>query len=213
MSEFICSSVLCKTVSTAICNPATFPDFIDLRQFLPSIILLPHPGDTLLNSYVFGCRGRITQWEAHTSGKGAHQIEFQVWRPTTEKLDHDLVGVNTFPNATPTDNMLRLSVPEGEQINVSPGDFVGIRTMASTEGDGFKIQAVTGTSIQYNLTAIGYSDTPDLLQLGVLDNPNCYSPSPRPIALGLTPIINAVVARKYSFDVVYGMLYTFCSLL
>ena len=137
-------------MSTAICNPTTLPDFVDLRQFLPSIALLPHPGDTLLNTYVFECRGHITHWEAHTSGEGTvtHPIEFQVWRRTIEKLDHELIGVNTFPNATPTDNILRLSVPEGKQIDVSPGDFVGIRTTLSTEGDGFQLQTISGSIVK-----------------------------------------------------------------
>ena len=205
----IYSSVLYNTeLSTAICNPTTFPDFIaDFAQFLPSVELLRHPGDTLLDSYVFSCGGRITQWEAYTSGEGAHPIEFQVWRARTELLQYDLIGLNTFPNATPSNNILRLSVPEGEQINFSPGDFVGIRTMAGTEGNGFQIQTITGTIIPYNLTRLGSSETPDRLRLGAAFVPDCF-----------TPIINAVVASKYiyslevlyecmeCFDVVYGML-------
>ena len=210
---FIYSTVLFNTgLSTAICNPTTFPN-LDFRQFLPAVGVLPHPGDTLFVSYTFGCEGRITQWEAYTSGEGAHPIEFQVWRARTELFRYDLVGVNTFPNATPTDNILRLSVPEGEQINVSPGDFVGISTTAGTEGDGFKIQTITGTQIgpliggsigniiRYNLTERGYDETPDQLLLRTLvGDPTCFTTtSTTPRTLSTTPIINAMVASKYNY--------------
>ena len=195
------SSVLSNTeLSMTICNPTTFPDF-NLRQFLPSTGLLPHPSDTLATSYVFSCDGRITQWEAYTSGEGAHPIDFQVWRARTEPIQYDLIGVNTFPNATPIDNILRLSVPEGEEIDVSPGDFVGIRTTLSTEGDGFQLQTIIGNLIQYNLTDRGISETPDRLVLGLLGGLDCFTAGVIPTNLSFTPIINAVVASKYSRDV------------
>ena len=203
---FCYSTVICNTeLSTAICNPTPFPD-LDFRQFLPSVGLLPHPGEILATSYVFGCEGRITQWEAYTSGEGAHPIEFQVWRARTELLQYDLIGVNSFPNTTPTDNILRLSVPEGEQINVSPGDFVGIRTMVGTEGGGFQIQTFRGNLIQYNLTDRGISETPDPLMLGILVGLDCFTAGVIPTNLSYTPIINAVVASEYGFYITFGML-------
>ena len=207
--NFACSSGLCNTdLSTAICNPTNFP--ANFRQFLPSVGALPHPGEILMaSSYVFSCEGCITQWEAYTSGEGAHPIEFQVWRKVPLILTYNLIGVNTFPNATPTDNFLRLSVPEGEQIDVSPGDFVGIRTTLGTEGDGFQIETMRGNIVKYSLTQRGYSETPDRLRLGnVVFGLDCFTFGlplfgTNPTALTYIPIINAVVAGK---EYVYGML-------
>ena len=161
-------------------------------------------------SHTYGCEGRITQWEAYTSGEGAHPIEFQVWRHRPPGLQYDLIGVNTFPNATPTDNMLRLSVPEGEQINVSAGDFVGIRTKAGTEGDGFKVETMRGNIFKYSLAQRGYNDTPNLLNLGgFVFGFDCFTSGSIPTRLSYIPIINAVVSGKYfhiffkCFDVFY----------
>lgn len=195
--------LVCLTVvfngelATAICSHAPFPDSIDFRQYLPSVNLMPHPGDTLLESYGFGCRGRITQWEAHTSGEGAHPIEFQVWRARVEIGEYELIGTNTFPNATPTGNILRLKVSEDEQINVNPGEFIGVRTTLGTERNGFQIQTITGTIIKYDLMG---RETPNPLSISINGIRNQFPTNLDPISqrINFTPLINAVVSSKYT---------------
>ena len=96
---------------------------------------VPHPGRFLANAYIFGCHGNITQWEAYTFDSGSHPIEFHVWRANETIADvFHLVGNNTFQGAQPdTNHLISFSVPPEEQITVSPGDFVGIRTVMSEQ--------------------------------------------------------------------------------
>ena len=74
---------------------------------------------------------------------GSHPIEFHVWRAndTLQGVYH-LVGMNVFQDAVPDSNrLISFQVPPEEQITVSPGDFVGIRTVEQAgSSEGFAIQ-------------------------------------------------------------------------
>ena len=147
-------SILCfhYTVSclAAECTPVNYVAFRDrIAEGVSAPAQVGHPGRFLANSYVFGCNGVITQWQAYTFNTGSHPIEFHVWREdeNTANVFH-LVGMNAFQNAEPDANhLISFDVPSDQQITVAPGDFAGIRTVEQvneTQDEGFRIQFDNG---------------------------------------------------------------------
>ena len=135
------------TVSGASsCIPANYARFRDLfsEGRTSSPLGTPHPGRFFTTAYSFSCHGVITEWAAYTVNNGSHPIEFHVWRAneTLQSVYH-LVGMNVFQDALPDSNrLISFKVPLEEQITVSPGDFVGVRTVeqAGSSDEGFALQ-------------------------------------------------------------------------
>ena len=129
---------------------------------------IPHPLRFLIISFHFGCEGTITKWELYTVNNGSHPIEFQVWREdmTISSTVYRLVGNNYFSDAKPdSSNLLSLSVSEGQQIRVQPGDIVGITTTESADpSNDFMIQdyILQGTIVLYTLRGENASTPPSL---------------------------------------------------
>ena len=144
------------SVSGQSCTPIDYPPFVDRHTELGTPLQVPHPTQFLILSYVFGCEGNVTKWQLYTVNNGSHPIEFQVWRANTTisaTFTLNLVGVNHFPDAMPDENhLLSLPVNRDQQIQVKPGDLLGIRTIANTETDDFRIQdyVLVGTIVTYS---------------------------------------------------------------
>lgn len=135
---------------SAECTPTNYVAFRDrIAEGVDRPAQVTHPGRFLATTYIFGCRGNITQWEAYTFDNGSHPIEFHVWRANETITDvFHLVGINTFQDAQPDANhLISFPVPLEDQITVSPGDFAGIRTVMSEQAgtdEGFRIQFDNG---------------------------------------------------------------------
>ena len=187
--------------TNAICSSSFLPPTFDLGPFLPGLEPIPHQRDILVESYRFSCEGTITHWEAYTSGSGRHSIEFQVWRDLPSLLRYELVGINTFSEARPSNGRLRLQVPEGERIQARPGDFVGFSMGEGTEANPFQIQRISGYYLDYNQTERGYDGTPQELRLVRLaaDGRLCFITSTSPSNFTAAPLINAVLNSEYHF--------------
>lgn len=128
------------------CTPSGYPDFVDRSGDLIRFFL-SGPGQILIGDYQFGCSGRVTKFEFYTRPgfSGALTFEFHVWRQTKTaegKTVYNLVGKNVLPNARPgANNILAYSVPLGHQIQVQPGDIVGVRGYNAIEPNPFSLQA------------------------------------------------------------------------
>ena len=73
-------------------------------------------------------------------------MEFQIWRRNlailTSAEAYNLVGKHVLPDAKPNEyNLLSYLVPEDQQIQVQPGDIVGVRVYNATEPNPFQLQA------------------------------------------------------------------------
>lgn len=80
------------------------------------------------------------RWEVHTTGSGPHPIEFSTWQFDSVRgtsLVYTLMGVNYFPSAAPNqeNNVLSLAVTPSQQIQVFPGDIVGIRSILARDSN------------------------------------------------------------------------------
>ncbi len=104
-------------------------------------------GQIILPDYNFTCSGVISSWEAHTTGRILSSIRFQVWQLVPGLNDYRLVGENVIGPRRDVDteglsfdiDRLQLSVVDpAKQINVSPGDFIGV--FVGTERGNVKIQ-------------------------------------------------------------------------
>lgn len=176
------------------CTPPDYPPFLDRHVEFNNIdpFQVPHPLRFLITSFHFGCRGNVTEWALFTVNSGAHPIEFQVWRADTfisNTFTLNLVGVNSFPEAKPdSDNLLSLSVPQEQQIQVEPGDILGISTFSGQENstDDFRIQdyILMGTIMLYTLDGDSVS-TPQSLPF--------QSVSARFSLLHYLPVMNVTV--------------------
>lgn len=179
------------TLLAANCTPSDYVEFRDRHKVVSPLLpsRVDHPARLLANSYEFGCRGVVTQWDLYTVFNGSHPIELHVWRrnTTTNTRVYHLVGLNSFPNAQPdTDHLLSLPVPIEQRISVEPGDIVGIRTIAGSSQDlnnEFRVQIdFGGLHTQY-----------------FIDNENLPTPSTlslertRNVGLGLSPVINVTI--------------------
>ncbi len=83
-------------------------------------------GHIIVPFYNFTCYGVITSWEARITGRMS-DIRFQVWKLVTGRT-YSLVGENYIrvrPTRFPIDKLL-YEVNTSLQIQVSPGDFIGI---------------------------------------------------------------------------------------
>jgi hypothetical protein len=103
--------------------------------------------------------------------------------------------MNVFQDALPDSNrLISFQVPLEEQIMVSPGDFVGVRTVEQegSSGEGFALQfdrGDPGSHTRYFLSNENFS-TPTVLHLRdfvVLEFPDPF---------GSIPIIRATVFGK-----------------
>lgn len=127
------------------CTPNGYP-FFDTTLTTPSAFLSFYtpPGQILVPRYQFGCNGVVTKWEMYCLRNGAQTVEFHVWRENTSTDGHttyNLVGKNIVPNARPAaNNLFSYSVPRDQQIQVQPGDIVGIRGYNATEPNNFQLQ-------------------------------------------------------------------------
>ena len=190
---------------TAECTPVNYVRFRDrISEGVATPVQVRHPGRFITTAYQFGCHGVITKWSAYTVDSGSHSIEFHVWRrnETLTSVYH-LIGINVFQDAQPDANrLLSLSVPQEQQISVSPGDFVGIRTIESLQQSGgsseagFRIQFDNGGMYrQYYRGAILPSNadesvsTPSTLDLRVTGNFGS-------VGSDRSPVISATVVGK-----------------
>ena len=139
---------------------------------------------------------------------GSHPIEFHVWR-ADESLPnvYHLVGMNVFQDAQPDANrLISFTVPPGEQITVSSGDFVGIRTVEKTGSSagevGFGIQfeqSATKTNRQYFRGGFPPNSNESFSTPTVLDlRPSTASFSSRETLspFGSVPVISVTVFGK-----------------
>ena len=154
----------------------------------------------LVNRYVFSCNGTISEWQAYVVGRGAHPLEFHVWRSISDNDTFLLVGSNVFAIVQPTGDLLAVAIPPEERIQMQAGDIVGIRSVQSNEiEDNFQIQALGTRSscLSFHILHMADNeDTPNLLTLtGLLH-----------IELQLSPLIN-VVLGKISKCIVYRDVY------
>ena len=186
---------------SADCTPANYVAFRNrIAEGVDRPAQVTHPGRFLASAYIFGCHGNITQWEAYTFDSGSHPIEFHVWRAneTIANVFH-LVGINTFQDAQPdTNHLISFSVPPEEQITISPGDFVGIRTVMSEQvgsGEGFRIQFDDGGMYRQYFRGIPPDETistPSTLELRPF-----ISGAFLTIGSSRSPIIRAIVTGEY----------------
>ena len=84
----------------------------------------------IVPGYTFTCYGLITNWlivVKKANRIGPQPIELQVWRPTGNK-SFALIGSNMLPLAVnePEIFLLNYTVPSNSQIEVAPGDIVGV---------------------------------------------------------------------------------------
>lgn len=100
--------------------------------------------EAVIPAYRFNCSGNVTEWGVYVHpgvtslGLPHHYyIEFQVWRPSlSTDVCYSWVGKNTLPDAVATaDGLVTVTVEEGEQIAVLPGDIVGLYA-ESLDGQG-----------------------------------------------------------------------------
>ena len=80
------------------------------------------------------------QWEVYTTGSGPHPIEFSTWQfDSAQGISsfYTLAGVNYFPSAAPNQegNILSLAVTPSQQIQVQPGDIVGVRSILARDSN------------------------------------------------------------------------------
>ena len=125
-----------------------------------------------------------------------------MWRAkeTLQSVYH-LVGMNIFQDAQPDSNrLISFKVPLEEQITVSPGDFVGVRTVeqAGSSDEGFALQfdrGDPGSHRRYfrSLTNENFS-TPTVLDLH-LPEPD-FSSVEFLVPFGSIPVIRATVFGK-----------------
>ena len=96
-----------------------------------------------------------------------------MWRQDTTiegGTAYNLVGKNIIPDARPSaDNILSYVVPEDQQIQVQPGDIVGIRGYNAVEPNHFQLQAhLAGFGAEVVAYNLGESEaTPSFLNLDV----------------------------------------------
>ena len=88
---------------------------------------LPKNAQAIIPAYKFTCSGNITEWHAIVDDIKPMRIDFQVWR-MEQSGKYKLIGANAYLHATPVMNKLKLSVPVNLQIQVNPGDIMGVRT-------------------------------------------------------------------------------------
>lgn len=154
------------------CTPATYPDFVDRsRNFFR--FYFSGPGQILVGDYHFGCNGLVTEFEffCRPNFNGAQTVEFQIWRQNLA-IDnaeaYNLVGKHVLVDVQPDENnLLSYSVPEDQQIQVQPGDIVGLRAYNATEESPFQFQAhlvsLETEVVAYNLDE--NAETPSFLNL------------------------------------------------
>ena len=85
-----------------------------------------------------------------------------MWRAneTLQGVYH-LVGINVFQDALPDSNrLISFKVPPEEQITVSPGDFVGVRTVeqAGSSDEGFALQFDRGDPGSHSYALFSFTD-------------------------------------------------------
>jgi hypothetical protein len=150
----------------------------------------------------------VTEWAAYTINNGAHPIEFHVWRAneTLQSVYH-LVGMNVFQDAQPDANrLISFQVPLEEQITVSPGDFVGVRTVeqAGSSGEGFALQFDSGNPGSHrryfrSLTNENFS-TPTVLDLSLPDPDFSSVELLKPFGNSV-PVIRATVFGEWIYEI------------
>ena len=172
------------------CTPLNYPAFFDLTIVpLPLQLFFGPTGQALVGSYRFGCNGLINRLEVFCQNNGSHTAEFHVWRLNTSvpgATVYNLVGKHIIQDARPDENnLLSYSVPEDQQIQVQPGDIVGIRGYNVTEPDPFVIQAQFQLGADVTLYTLSENEpTPTVLNLNDV--------SPVPAAIGL-PVMRITV--------------------
>ena len=179
------------------CTPVDYPPFMDRHDAFPQTdpVQVSHPFRFIVLSYQFGCEGTVTKWELYTVNNGSHPIEFQVWRGDTSisnTFTLNLVGTNYFQDAQPdSNNLLSISVPVEEQIQVQPGDILGISTFENDLANDFRIQdyIFIGTVLLYALEID--TSTPSSLPF--------QSVNARMSPIHFLPVMNVTVVPGESF--------------
>lgn len=103
----------------------------------------------IIPTYKFSCRGTITQWGVSTEKRGSHLIELQVWRHTLPNVYHK-VGSNRFNQGPKKMQKLMYLTPDPrDQINVEPGDVIGLYVSNDPDiDDNYKIQYEPSSSVR-----------------------------------------------------------------
>ena len=157
------------------CTRVDYPNFVDRSRDLIQFGF-SGPGQILVGAYRFACDGFITQFDLFCRGNGSQTAEFQVWRPnppTDGMTTFTLVGKHVLLDVRPDqNNLLSYSVPQDQQIQVQPGDIVGLRAYNATEPNAFIVQAHIDLGAN-SADVIGYNlneneTTPSLLNLDVV---------------------------------------------
>ena len=131
---------------------------------------LPNSAQAIVTTYTFQCCGYITRWKAwvqpggrmHTNG--AYDIEFQVWRPSSDlQYCYKKVGGNVFNDIElqsigSDEGLVNKNVPMSNYIAVQPGDVVGYRANSTSRGDNQGIQLATGSN--YDANQVWYHSSP-----------------------------------------------------
>ena len=149
------------------------PNFVGSRKQL--VDTRPaNPIQAIITSYSFNCCGVITEWRAFVEGSGGghfddqpYTISFQVWRPNSPSpVDncYSMTGVNYFPSIPLADpnsadrGIVTGTVPEGERIEVQPGDVVGFYLESSRiDDDGIQFARDDDNDLPYTSEDVWYA--------------------------------------------------------
>ena len=75
----------------------------------------------------FDCAGRVTRWDALVERQFLYTLRFSVWRSFENGADcYELVGTNDKTVNVNSTRLVRLDVELEHQIEVEPGDIVGV---------------------------------------------------------------------------------------
>ncbi len=107
------------------------PPLVENPKLKPPVRAAPLSGHIIMPYYNFTCYGFITSWEANITGRMGQEseIRFQVWQSMTKsdkKTTYRLIGENYITQIQPPFDKISYKVPPLIQIEVSPGDIVGI---------------------------------------------------------------------------------------